>query len=163
MTMNKTIGLITASALCVLASACGADSRDPQTADRSQDLAGAEDGNQPGAEKNGSAAVGSGTTDDPGNAGGSVSSGAAGDVADPDTSVSDEPGSTPGSPGGGVAPVAPSCVPEFDPSTSSGDSPCNFVAGGECFVAGADACACAGCAEDRCVILESYPAQARCQ
>jgi hypothetical protein len=37
------------------------------------------------------------------------------------------------------------------------------VAGGKCFVEGADACACAGCEHDQCLILESYPAQARCQ
>jgi hypothetical protein len=40
---------------------------------------------------------------------------------------------------------------------------CDFVVDGSCFDSSAAACACAGCAADRCLILESSPAQIRCQ
>jgi hypothetical protein len=166
--VKTSLRLITLSTLFALATACGGQSGDPQTADRTADLEAAQDGSEQGTPSNsgsepasaGSETVGGGAN---GSVGGPVASGPGGNTVDPDTSVSDEPGSTPGSPGN-VDPREPTgCVPEFDPSTSAGAAPCNFVAGGECFAEGADACACAGCAEDQCIILESYPAQARCQ
>lgn len=160
--MKNTLRLITLGSLLALATACGGQSGEARTGESSADLSSEEGGDQAPANEQGSAGSEPGGGSD-GNVGGPVSSPPTGHTVDPDTSVSDEPGSTaPGHPGGDVDPVAPSCVPEFDPSTSAGESPCNFVAGGKCFVDGADACACAGCAEDQCLILESYPAQARC-
>jgi hypothetical protein len=60
-----------------------------------------------------------------------------------------------------ACPEAPRCVGGQDVPVSSTD-PCNFVVNGACFAASEAACACAGCAEDKCMILESYPAQIRC-
>lgn len=58
----------------------------------------------------------------------------------------------------------PVCPGALDPDAPVSDTdPCNFVVNGVCFTAGDDACACAGCAPDRCLVLESYPAQVRCQ
>jgi hypothetical protein len=92
-----------------------------------------------------------------GNPGGGIS-GSPGNAGD---------GSAPTSPGGGsngspgcADPGAPACnggVPR-DPTGS-----CDFLVGETCFDSAASACACAGCAEDRCLILESHPAQISCE
>jgi hypothetical protein len=59
---------------------------------------------------------------------------------------------------------APTCAGGFNPNTAvDSEDVCNFVVNGQCFESGEDACACAGCAEEQCVILESYPAQVGCQ
>jgi hypothetical protein len=42
------------------------------------------------------------------------------------------------------------------------DAPCDFIVNDLCFDSGDAACACAGCASDACLVLESYPAQIRC-
>jgi hypothetical protein len=160
-TVKNPLRRLTLSALFVVATACGGESNDPKTSDNAADLSAAGDGDDSAPASNGSETVGDGTD---GSSGSSVASPPNGSAVDPDTSVSDgdEPSSS--SPGGGVDPREPTgCVPDYDPSTSQGDAPCNFVSGGECFVVGADACACAGCAQADCIILESYPAQARCQ
>lgn len=39
---------------------------------------------------------------------------------------------------------------------------CGFVVNGCCYTTAALACQAAGCTEDRCTILESFPAQAVC-
>jgi hypothetical protein len=89
------------------------------------------------------------------------------------------PGSTsPGSPGGGSN-GSPGCAQpgHTDPSEPSlpdacsagvrreptGSERCDFIVDGVCFDSSASACACAGCAEDQCLVLESYPAQIYCQ
>lgn len=46
---------------------------------------------------------------------------------------------------------------------ASAGQKCDFAVKGLCFTSSEAACACAGCAEDKCMILESYPAQIRCQ
>ncbi|MEO8179778.1 MAG: hypothetical protein ABI895_13165 [Deltaproteobacteria bacterium] len=61
-------------------------------------------------------------------------------------------GSSPSNPGGACVAGTP----------RDADAPCDFVVGGLCFRSSASACACAGCAENACMILESYPAQIRC-
>jgi hypothetical protein len=48
------------------------------------------------------------------------------------------------------------------PRDSAGER-CDFVVKDVCFPSSEAACACAGCAADKCMILESYPAQIRCQ
>lgn len=40
---------------------------------------------------------------------------------------------------------------------------CAATYGGLCFESNDNACTCAGCAEDACLILESYPTQIRCE
>ena len=40
---------------------------------------------------------------------------------------------------------------------------CQILAHGLCFASEAAACACAGCARDRCTFLESFPPQAACE
>lgn len=40
---------------------------------------------------------------------------------------------------------------------------CNFRVSSCCYSVAAHACAAAGCAEDRCTIMESYPAQVACR
>jgi hypothetical protein len=40
---------------------------------------------------------------------------------------------------------------------------CNVTYGDKCFESAAEACACAGCGDAGCLVLESYPAQARCE
>ena len=40
---------------------------------------------------------------------------------------------------------------------------CSYEHGGCCYDSPRAACAAAGCPEDRCLILESYPAQIRCE
>jgi hypothetical protein len=84
---------------------------------------------------------------------------------------SGDPGSSP--PGGGSDgsngcgqpghTSEPSACDAGVPSDPTGVERCDFIAGDACFESAAIACACAGCAEERCVVLESYPAQIRCQ
>jgi hypothetical protein len=89
------------------------------------------------------------------------------------------PGSTPpASPGGGndgspgcgqpgqtepAAPSVPAACSAGAPRDPTGSERCDFVVAGACFDSSASACACAGCAEDQCLVLESYPAQVGCQ
>ncbi|MCX4246367.1 hypothetical protein [Paraliomyxa miuraensis] len=40
---------------------------------------------------------------------------------------------------------------------------CSYEHGGCCYDSPANACKAAGCAEGRCAVLESYPAQVRCE
>jgi hypothetical protein len=59
-------------------------------------------------------------------------------------------------------PDTPACNEGFAPPGGAGQK-CDFVARGLCFGTSTVACECAGCAADKCMILESYPAQIRCQ
>ncbi|HTV25203.1 MAG TPA: hypothetical protein VMG12_41200 [Polyangiaceae bacterium] len=93
---------------------------------------------------------------------------------DPNAPVSSEPGGgVSGSPGGG-SDGHPGCgTPGHEPPSDAGacadghsadaDGRCDFVVGDACFDSAESACACAGCELDACVVLESYPAQIRCQ
>jgi hypothetical protein len=93
---------------------------------------------------------------------------------DPNTGVSDHPrgdGSN-GSSGdvGGGSSGSPGCADPSVPACSAGvqrdptgAERCDFIVGETCFDSAASACACAGCAADRCRILESYPAQISCE
>jgi hypothetical protein len=69
-----------------------------------------------------------------------------------------EPGQTDPSP-----PSPPSACGEGVARDPSGVERCDFIVDGSCFDSSASACACAGCSEDGCMVLESYPAQIRCQ
>jgi hypothetical protein len=102
------------------------------------------------------------------------------DSSDPNTPVSSDPsgGGSNGSSGGGIEPGAPGCgTPgKTDPSEPSapaacaaavepdpaGQGRCDFVVAGACFDDADTACACAGCPQGQCLILESYPAQIAC-
>ncbi|HEY8944692.1 MAG TPA: hypothetical protein VIM73_10540 [Polyangiaceae bacterium] len=53
------------------------------------------------------------------------------------------------------------CADGFAPSANDGRV-CNVVHDDKCFETAAEACTCAGCGEAECIVLESYPAQARC-
>jgi hypothetical protein len=64
----------------------------------------------------------------------------------------------PGHPG-----PSPSACDAGVPQDPTGVEPCDFIVGDACFDSAAGACACAGCADDRCAVLESYPAQILCQ
>jgi hypothetical protein len=87
---------------------------------------------------------------------------------DPDAPVSSDPGGgsdgNPGCGGGGSIepgyPGAPSACAEGHATDAEGR--CDFVVDGACFDSAESACACAGCEMDRCVVLESYPAQVGC-
>jgi hypothetical protein len=82
---------------------------------------------------------------------------------------------SPGYPGAGSAGCGAPAPPDpSDPSTPAacsdgvprdpdGNQPCDFVVGEACFDSSEAACACAGCSEGQCLVLESYPAQVRCQ
>ena len=86
--------------------------------------------------------------------------------SDPDGNVSDTPdgggsSSSPGYPGSGVS-GSPGCDPgQTDPAPPI-PAGCDFVVNGACFDDGVEACRAAGCAENECIILESYPAQVGC-
>jgi len=85
---------------------------------------------------------------------------------DPDGNVSDTPhgdgtSSSPGYPGGGSS-GSPGCDPGQTEPLPPIPAGCDFVVNGACFDDGAQACQAAGCAEDECIILESYPAQVGC-
>jgi hypothetical protein len=65
-------------------------------------------------------------------------------------------------------------APETPVSTPTADEPdagevdetpkdCNFRVKGFCFKTDEEACAAAGCDVDRCLILESHPAQVKCR
>jgi len=61
-----------------------------------------------------------------------------------------------GCPEGGVVPVA---GPDDGPPEN-----CEVLFEGCCYAQGLDACAAAGCADDECVVAESYPGQiSRCE
>jgi hypothetical protein len=104
---------------------------------------------------------------------------------DPDAPVSSDPGDgVTGSPGSGTEPAqpgggsdgSPGCgapgqtepaVPTTpvaceDGHAADADGRCDFVVGNACFDSAESACACAGCELGQCLVLESYPAQARC-
>jgi hypothetical protein len=107
--------------------------------------------------------------------------------SDPDAPVSSEPtggGSsghpgtgptTPGNPGAGTPgcgepgqtdpsePSAPAACSDGVPRDLDVNAPCDFMVGDACFDSSELACACAGCGEGQCLVLESYPAQIRCQ
>jgi hypothetical protein len=53
------------------------------------------------------------------------------------------------------------CAVGFAQDAADETRVCNSTANGLCFESDDEACACAGCA-DSCVILESFPTQARC-
>jgi hypothetical protein len=44
-----------------------------------------------------------------------------------------------------------------------GSKKCNYTVNSLCFENGDDACTCAGCADGKCLSLESYPAMVRCE
>lgn len=88
--------------------------------------------------------------------------------SNPDEPVSDDgggsngsSGSCDGSSGGGSDPHPGDACAAGAPRQSP-DAPCDFIVGDLRFSSGDDACACAGCAADACLVLESYPAQIRC-
>jgi len=93
--------------------------------------------------------------------------------SDPDEPVSDDPdgpvsndgestsGSCDGSHGGGSDPNPGGDACAAGTPRDSGAA-CDFVVGDRCFTSGEVACACAGCAQSACMVLESYPAQIRC-
>jgi hypothetical protein len=102
--------------------------------------------------------------------------------SDPDGSVSDGDTSTSTSSdadvvqGGGTSSnlgASPGCASPTTPAPAvceggiaqqpNMETPCGFLVDGLCFESSAAACSCAGCAQDRCLILESAPAQIRCQ
>jgi hypothetical protein len=70
-------------------------------------------------------------------------------------------GSVPGSAGCGIDPAHP--VPPPEACAGAAEGACDLVVNGQCFVDTELACACAGCALDRCIVLESYPAQVACE
>lgn len=79
---------------------------------------------------------------------------------DPDTSVSHVPGDD--------APVAEPAPPTGECPEGGRPRPvepvgCDFVVEDCCYDDAETACRIAGCAQDACAILESYPAQVRCQ
>jgi hypothetical protein len=80
------------------------------------------------------------------------------------------PGTGAGAPGCGEPgqtdpsePNAPAACSEGVPRDTDGNQPCDFMVGDACFDSSELACACAGCSEGQCLVLESYPAQIRCQ
>jgi hypothetical protein len=88
---------------------------------------------------------------------------------DPDQPVSDDGGGSHGSSGSCDGSSGGDTDPDPDVDAcaagaprQSPDAPCDFVVGELCFSSGDAACACAGCAADACLVLESYPAQIRC-
>lgn len=84
-------------------------------------------------------------------------------VSHPDEPVSDgdgEPGC--GDSGGGSDPDPGSACDAGRPRSDDPEQRCDFVVEGLCFDSAAAACACNGCAEDDCIVLESYPAQIAC-
>jgi hypothetical protein len=88
---------------------------------------------------------------------------------DPDEPVSDDgggsngsSGSCDGSSGGGSDPHPGGDACAAGAPRPSPDAPCDFIVDELCFSSGDAACACAGCAADACLVLESYPAQIRC-
>lgn len=77
----------------------------------------------------------------------------------PDTTVSH----TPGDDQPVVGDDGPADCPEgSQPHEGMPEEGCDAVHAGCCFATAAEACAHAGCAEEDCVIMESYPVQVRC-
>lgn len=81
-------------------------------------------------------------------------------AAAPDASVA--------APGPGVADEVPATIPG-EPECAAGGRPwdgkpkdCPYEHGKCCYPAPEQACAAAGCAAGTCVVMESYPAQVRC-
>ena len=97
--------------------------------------------------------------DDAGGAGGAAAGGKSGD---PDDAVSSDTGGK----GGGTAapplPDTPACQKAFA-QNDPGGKVCRATYRGACFESDPAACACAGCPADKCMILESYPTQIRCE
>jgi hypothetical protein len=99
--------------------------------------------------------------------------------SDPNAPVSSDPtgGGSNGHPGAGAGtpgcdgpgqtepsePSAPAACADGVPRDPDGNQPCDFMVGEACFDSSELACACAGCSEGQCVVLESYPAQIRCE
>lgn len=87
---------------------------------------------------------------------------------DPDAPVGNEPGGgSDGDPGcgtgGGGEPGNPGAPSACDAGrAAAAEGRCDFVVGDACFDSAESACACAGCELDRCLVLESYPAQISC-
>jgi hypothetical protein len=65
--------------------------------------------------------------------------------------------------GGQVDPSQPAACSAGVPRDPTGGVRCDFIVGEACFDSAASACTCAGCAADHCLVLESYPAQIRCE
>ncbi len=89
--------------------------------------------------------------------------------SNPDEPVSDDGGGSNGSSGscddssgGGSDPDPGGDSCQAGAPRQSPDAPCDFIVAELCFSSGDAACACAGCAADACLVLESYPAQIRC-
>lgn len=59
------------------------------------------------------------------------------------------------------APTSDVLMPCVAPGAPNAD--CGFVVNGCCYATAALACHVAGCAEDNCTILESFPAQVSCR
>jgi hypothetical protein len=70
-------------------------------------------------------------------------------------------GSSPGC--AGPTTPAPAACEGGVAQQSDTETPCEFLVNGRCFDSSAAACSCAGCAPERCMILESAPAQISCQ
>jgi hypothetical protein len=96
-----------------------------------------------------------------------------GSVSDGDTSTSSDVDAVQGGGTDSNSGSSPGCAGPTTPAPaaceggvarqSNTETRCDFVVDGSCFDSSAAACACAGCAPDRCMILESAPAQIRCQ
>jgi len=83
------------------------------------------------------------------------------DPPPPDTPVSHTPDDDQPTTDLGGEPAA-ECPEGSEPHVGEPPPGCDFVHAGCCYSTAAEACAQAGCAEDACSILESYPAQVRC-
>ena len=62
----------------------------------------------------------------------------------------------------GNEPAAGDCAAGGVPDDGDAQG-CDFRVAGCCYSLAAHACAAAGCTEDRCTIMESYPAQVACR
>lgn len=82
------------------------------------------------------------------------------DPPPPDTPVSNT--ADDGQPVGDVGGEPADCPEGSQPHQGMPPEGCDFVHEGCCYATAAAACAQAGCAEADCSILESYPAQVRC-
>ena len=92
-------------------------------------------------------------------AGGAAAGGKSGD---PDEPVSSDSGGKGGGTSAPPLPDTPACQKGFT-QNDPGGKVCRATYRGACFESDPEACACAACPVDKCMILESYPTQIRCQ
>ncbi len=82
----------------------------------------------------------------------------------PDQDASGVSGSSTGtdSDASGAETTTSTCASGSAERDAAGNQSCQYVAGGVCFASADEACACAGCALDACLMLDTFPAQVRC-